>query len=747
MILNRSSKLRFSLIIAFILLFISYQYSGLKYYLKANNITYRVQISAAYQNKIPIESLVKRFSIEESIREDYHKGWFKYSIGNFPDYYDARGYRDKLIANNKTYGAFVVLIKDDIRMDGMDTVQPQTAPTLQTMQKVSYRIQIKASNNQISVADLKTQLAIAEEITEEKINNWYKYTIGNFENYDDAKNLFHRVINIDKINDAFIVTYYGNKRVGYQPIEKKPTVYKEVVSTSKIEQKPVVKATPKPRVIQQKKTVQQPQIVEKQKPAEKAKPAEIPKQEPVAEIIEPSSVDIILFHINSDRLKGTTKKPLTVISENETGEYESQKIAENETKKEPENIEYKEPDQNNQPILSQETDVESNTSYQSNYVYSDTSKSAREYRNRNFLSKFVDKIRFNSKKSFFIWLLLILIIYFIVNLIVVITIVFISRVRKIRKERKIKKIEDEFQLLLAEFLFDTNNEREAYNKLRSTSGSFKRNILVDELMKLCVDLSGEVLEKLKELYFAMELNKDSLSRLKDNRWFVKVKACRELTRMKAYEAKKEIEKLLDSKNEILRAEAQMALIELSEENPYYFLEKLTKPFLPWEQLNVHVMMQRNSYEIPDFSKWLMLENETVVLFAIEMIRVYRQIMNAPKIIKFFKHPNPMLKEAAIITAGELGYVEVVPELIKIYNEVEDEFKVLILRSMQRLADDTNKDFLRNILESSAAQYIKLDAAKAMFAIGIKGQIELKRYSQTDDAELNAIIKHVFDERI
>jgi hypothetical protein len=107
----------------------------------------------------------------------------------------------------------------------------------------------------------------------------------------------------------------------------------------------------------------------------------------------------------------------------------------------------------------------------------------------------------------------------------------------------------------------------------------------------------------------------------------------------------------------------------------------------------------------------------------------------------------MLKEAAIITAGELGYVEVVPEMIKIYNEVEDEFKVLILRSMQKLADDTNKNFLRNILESSAAQYIKLDAAKAMFAIGIKGQIELKRYSQTDDAELNAIIKHVFDERI
>lgn len=734
MILNRNFKIRLALILAFLFLFITYQYSGLKNYLVANNITYRVQISAAYERPIPVDLLVKKFSIEESVREDYHRGWYKYSVGSFPEYYDARKLRDKLISENKAYGAFVVLIKDDIRMDAMDTVPAQNTPTLQSNQKVSYKIQIRASNQQLVISELKAQLGLAEDIAEEFDNKWYKYTIGNFENYDDVKNLFYRIKNIDKINDAFIVTYYGNRRVGYY--------------ADKTEKNKKLNAS-KPKITETKQQTYKPEkIVRKIQVKEKPVVVEKINKQPEVVIISDNNVkvskfNVVLFHINPERLRKTTKKPIQNI-EDQNSDLTSERANYQETQNYDtvQNIETEE-------NISKTREVVNPTSTSSQYYYNenDTLNRDYKYKNRSLFGRFVDNVRLNFKKSFFIWLLIMLIFYFLLNLILVTTIVFISRVRKIRKERKIQKIEEDFQLLLAEFLFDTNNEKEAYNKLRNTSGEFKRNILIDELMKLSVDLSGEVLEKLKILYFNMELDKDSANKLKNRKWYVKVKGCRELTRMKAYNAKSDIEVFLNSKNDILRAEAQMALIELSEENPYYFLEKLTEKFLPWEQLNVHVMMQRNSYEIPDFSKWLMVENETVVLFAIEMIRVYRQIMNAPKIIKFFKHPNPGLREAAIIAAGELGYVEVVPEMIKIYNDVEEEYQVLILRSMQRLADDANKDFLRGIIESNASQHIKLDAAKAMFALGIKGQIELKRYSQTDDAELNAIIKHVFDERI
>ena len=752
MILSRSFKLRIGLILAFLFLFLTYQYSGLKSYLVANNISYRVQLTAIHQNRVPTDLIVKKFRLNDSVREDFHKGWYKYSIGNFADYYEARKLRDKLISENKAYGAFVVMIKDDIRMDDMDTIQEETVPTLQINQKVSYRIQVKASATQIPVNELKAQLNIAEDIVEELDNNYYKYTVGNFENYEDAKNLFARLKTIDKITDAFIVTYYGNKRIGSSIYRKTETKKKEISENNykpaKVVSKPalvkkeikVEVQKPKPQTIKKEPKKKLPPKVEPERKIEKQVEEPV-KKEVIAEPKEIKQVqldnntsnNIIVYHIDPSKLRTISKSGIQtteVVAENKS---ETSEVVD---KQEVNTAETVNDDYQASKVETARNDI--------NY---DTVKVVSKQKKLSFYQQLKENVNTQSDKSFFIWLLIILIIYFFLNLIVVITIVFISRIRKIRKERKIKKLEEEFQILLAEFLFDPGAEKTAYNKLRSTSGSFKRNILLDELMKLCVDLAGEVLEKLKVLYFNMELDKDSIQKLSNRRWYIKVKGCRELTRMKAYNAKSEIEKLLNSNNEILRAEAQMALIELNEENPYYFLEKLTQQFLPWEQLNVHVMMQRNAYEIPDFSKWLMVENETVVLFAIEMIRVYRQIMNAPKIIKFFKHPNKSLREAAIIAAGELGYVELVPELMKIYNEVEDEYKVLILRSMQRLADDGNKDFLRGIIESNAPQYIKLDAAKAMFALGVKGQIELKRYSQTSDSELNAIVKHVFDERI
>lgn len=752
MILSRSFKLRIGLILAFLFLFLTYQYSGLKSYLVANNISYRVQLTAIHQNRVPTDLIVKKFRLNDSVREDFHKGWYKYSIGNFADYYEARKLRDKLISENKVYGAFVVMIKDDIRMDDMDTIQEETVPTLQINQKVSYRIQVRASVTQIPVNELKAQLNIAEDIVEELDNNYYKYTVGNFENYEDAKNLYARLKTIDKITDAFIVTYYGNKRIGSSNYRKTETKKKEISENNykpaKVVSKPalvkkeikVEVQKPKPQTIKKEPKKELPPKVEPERKIEKQVEEPV-KKEVIAEPKEIKQVqldnntsnNIIVYHIDPSKLRTISKSGIQtteVVAENKS---ETSEVVD---KQEVNTAETVNDDYQASKVETARNDI--------NY---DTVKVVSKQKKLSFYQQLKENVNTQSDKSFFIWLLIVLIIYFFLNLIVVITIVFISRIRKIRKERKIKKLEEEFQILLAEFLFDPGAEKTAYNKLRSTSVSFKRNILLDELMKLCVDLAGEVLEKLKVLYFNMELDKDSIQKLSNRRWYIKVKGCRELTRMKAYNAKSEIEKLLNSNNEILRAEAQMALIELNEENPYYFLEKLTQQFLPWEQLNVHVMMQRNAYEIPDFSKWLMVENETVVLFAIEMIRVYRQIMNAPKIIKFFKHPNKSLREAAIIAAGELGYVELVPELMKIYNEVEDEYKVLILRSMQRLADDGNKDFLRGIVESNTPQYIKLEAAKAMFALGVKGQIELKRYTQTSDSELNAIVKHVFDERI
>lgn len=81
----------------------------------------------------------------------------------------------------------------------------------------------------------------------------------------------------------------------------------------------------------------------------------------------------------------------------------------------------------------------------------------------------------------------------------------------------------------------------------------------------------------------------------------------------------EIERCLNSSNEILRMEAKLAWIRLDIDDPLSFLDKLEHDFTPWEQLHVFEMIKRNKVTLPDFSRWLNSPNETVVLFCRRMI--------------------------------------------------------------------------------------------------------------------------------
>jgi len=88
------------------------------------------------------------------------------------------------------------------------------------------------------------------------------------------------------------------------------------------------------------------------------------------------------------------------------------------------------------------------------------------------------------------------------------------------------------------------------------------------------------------------------------------------------EANDKISKSLKSKNDILRMEAQLALIRLNEDDPFGFLDHLTHHFTLWEQLNVYELITLHNLPIPEFSRWTTSNNKSVVIFALRMIQVF-----------------------------------------------------------------------------------------------------------------------------
>lgn len=90
----------------------------------------------------------------------------------------------------------------------------QALPTDESSQKVVYRIQVLAVQTQKDsrLAAFKKQYSITEKLYEEKIDGWYKFTLGNFTTLDEALQ-YRETLAKKQLQGAFIVPFYNGARI------------------------------------------------------------------------------------------------------------------------------------------------------------------------------------------------------------------------------------------------------------------------------------------------------------------------------------------------------------------------------------------------------------------------------------------------------------------------------------------------------------------------------------------------------
>ncbi|MBT7094013.1 MAG: hypothetical protein HN936_12255 [Bacteroidetes bacterium] len=335
------------------------------------------------------------------------------------------------------------------------------------------------------------------------------------------------------------------------------------------------------------------------------------------------------------------------------------------------------------------------------------------------------------------------IIIFIVILIAVVIFVLILRNRRKRVDVETEKVRDEYMDSVSEYLFDESGAEPA--NLRTANTQKKRQILIDEIMQLYANLSGEISNKLRELYLDLDLDNDSVKKTKSPQWHIRAKGFRELAQMNIKTVNDEIERCLNSDNDVLRMEAQLAMVRLNYESPFSFLDRLEKPFTAWEQLHVYEMIQRHQIPAPDFTRWLNSPNETVVLFCVRMIHAFKQVEATKRVVDLLGHKNKDIKNEAIITLGELNVLDVLPELKARYTKEDQTGKVLILQAMSKMPEESNVDFLTGILEPS--NELRIEAADALARIESFGVRGIENILRRSDDDLQAVARHILDNKL
>ena len=358
-------------------------------------------------------------------------------------------------------------------------------------------------------------------------------------------------------------------------------------------------------------------------------------------------------------------------------------------------------------------------------------------------------IRF-EKSPTLVTILYIVILYSIVTLITLLVIILLNRRRIQREETLNEYLLERYQHLLMNYLFDDEHQELAFLELDEVADNHvSRQVLIDQMIDLSVNLKGEIKEEIQKLYLRLGLKRDSLEKAYSRKWHQNVKGFRELAFMNIRDANEQIIKNLNANNEILRMEAQIAMVRLSDGNPYEFLDLLEKPLSLWEQVTLHELQIQHNLPVPDFKQWFASNNTSVVIFSLEMVAWYKQHGAGKEILGLFEHENEKIRYTAYMVCGEIGLKMSLPAMILRYPEETFKNKLEILLTFAKIPDEKYLSFLKSVLDTEEDVQLQIQATKAMENTGEPGismLIKLMK-SKSEYKNYQIIIRHVLDGRI
>jgi hypothetical protein len=310
---------------------------------------------------------------------------------------------------------------------------------------------------------------------------------------------------------------------------------------------------------------------------------------------------------------------------------------------------------------------------------------------------YADRLRERFAKSpLLITILYIVILYSIATLITLLILILLNRSKINRDQERKDYLLEVYQEQLMDYLFAEEKRPQALKDLkRVASNHMNRQVLIDQMIDLSVNLKGDIKETIKELYFLLGLEKDSLEKAHARKWHLNVKGYRELAFMNIRDANEKIMQDLNSNNEILRMEAQIAMVRLSEGNPYEFLHLLEKPLSVWEQITLHELLIQHNLKVPAFKQWFASEN-----IIGGQVRPANGFLVSTKgggqgdHFELFDHEDEGVRYTAYEVCGDLGLKMALPAMSQKYPGESFNNKFEILRSFAKVPDEKYLKFLR-----------------------------------------------------
>lgn len=312
---------------------------------------------------------------------------------------------------------------------------------------------------------------------------------------------------------------------------------------------------------------------------------------------------------------------------------------------------------------------------------------------------------------------------------------------KLRKDEKtVAQYKKEYESDLITYLYAGNEEEEIsaeqqiiIEKLKScATDKFKRRIIVSTLLRLRNEISGEMAGSIQKLYYQSGLIGYALTRLKSKKWYVVAKGIRELTQLQVKEVHDEIVSLVNHPKKEIRKEVQLYLVTLFHFDGLKFLDILRTQLSEWDQIQLLEVLQRfDDQEIPDINPWLKSTNDSVVIFALKLAKIYNQFEVKDAIMELLAHQKKEIRLEVINVLSHLQVIEAKEVLKNNFEKRSPEEQIAFFKLLENMYEPNDEFFLLEHITNENFE-IKLAALKILKILNTEKFKSLKEISDEPD---------------
>jgi hypothetical protein len=269
-----------------------------------------------------------------------------------------------------------------------------------------------------------------------------------------------------------------------------------------------------------------------------------------------------------------------------------------------------------------------------------------------------------------------------------------------------------------------------------------RTIFTTQLLSAKENMIGSSGDNLIQLYKQLGLETYALKNVRSRSWHKIARGIKELGLMGLKKYRADIEPFLNYRKALIRIEAQNTMLKLNGFQGLRFLDTVVYPISEWHQLK---LLQELAHLPPnDFTGidyWLNSKNDSVVIFALKLVRNYHFFQFHQQLIQLFSHPNEDIRLHAIIAIKEIPEETTASSLIAIYPNETINVKLEILTALKEVAMEDEIPFIVSCLNDPITD-IKFAAATTLYHIKPNGFNHVLTHSDAENEPLIRIIKHL-----